>query len=55
MMRMAWCRVFPALLLAWFSVPGTPVLGAELASIEQAEAVSKTTGRPILALAGSKS
>lgn len=36
------------------ALAAAPAFAAELLSIEQAEARSKETGRPILAIAGSK-
>jgi hypothetical protein len=44
--------VFP--LAATLAACSSPVLSAELLTIEQAQARSKETGRPILAMGGSK-
>lgn len=46
-------RLTAPLLLALVAGPGI-ARAAELLTIEQAEALSKATGRPILAMAGSK-
>lgn len=46
-------RLTAPLLLVLLAAPGY-AKAAELLTIEQAEALSKATGRPILAMAGSK-
>ena len=48
----AWKLSVP-LVFALAAIP-SGVLAADMLTIEQAEALSKATGRPILAMAGSK-
>lgn len=51
-MNPAWKLSVP-LMFALVAIPGGAG-GADLLTIEQAEALSKATGRPILAMGGSK-
>ena len=51
-MSPAWKMSVP-LIIALSAIP-SGVRGADLLTMEQAESLSKATGRPILAMAGSK-